>query len=100
MLEKNGMFHFKAGYAWDGASGAINTRNFMRPSLVHDGFFQLFREGKLSLNYFKKVNSILGSMCRADGMSSIRAWYVVFAVNRLAKRAADPKNRRPILYAP
>ena len=100
MLDYNGVLHLKAGYAWDGASGAINTNTFMRPSLIHDGFYQLFREGKLSLNYRKQVDELLGSMCRADGMNKIRAWYVVLMVKLFAGTAASPQNRKPILYAP
>ena len=44
-LSKNGFLRIKTGYAWDGASGpAIDTRNFMRGSLVHDALYQLMRE--------------------------------------------------------
>ncbi|MDA8018651.1 MAG: hypothetical protein MPN21_14515 [Thermoanaerobaculia bacterium] len=37
--------HIEAGYAWNGATGAIDTPSFRRASLIHDGLYQLMREG-------------------------------------------------------
>ena len=39
---------FRAGYAWDGPSGpTYDTPDTLVPSLVHDGLYQLMREGVL-----------------------------------------------------
>lgn len=45
-LRDDGLLYIAAGYAWDGASGpAINTKSFVRASLVHDALYQLIRLG-------------------------------------------------------
>ena len=72
---------FKKWYCWDGASGpAIDTRNFMRGSLIHDGFYQLIREKKIKPNYKKDADRILREECIKDGMSKMRAFFVYWAV--------------------
>ena len=47
-LDPQGALRIAKGYAWDGPSGpTLDTRNFMRGSLVHDALYQLMREGLL-----------------------------------------------------
>jgi hypothetical protein len=100
-LNREGLLSIKVGYAWDGPSGpTFDTKTFMRGSLVHDALYGLLREGLLDNSYRKQADEILGNICRSDGMNRFRAWYVVKAVKRFAGAAADPLNRKPILYAP
>ena len=41
----DGLLTIRKGYAWDGPSGpTIDTKDFMRGSLVHDALYQLLRE--------------------------------------------------------
>ena len=77
------------GYAWDGASGAMDTRSIMRGSLVHDGLYQLMREGGLPLSYRKSADKLLRRMCREDGMFWLRAWWVYWAVRIFGKESAN-----------
>lgn len=79
ILDRCGILYIKKGYAWDGPSGpAIDTRNFMRGSLVHDALYQLIREG---YNVDRKAaDNILYDICLEDGMSYIRAWWVYVGV--------------------
>ena len=43
-LTAKGKLTIKRGYAWDGPSGpTIDTKTFMRGSLVHDALYQLMR---------------------------------------------------------
>lgn len=100
MLDRTGMLHIKHGYAWDGASCAIDSTTFMRGSLIHDALYGLMREGILYTSYRSQADDLLGSICRYDGMSKLRAWYVVWMVKLFAQPASDPKNCKPILYAP
>ena len=47
-LFESGRLHVLRGYAWDGPSGpTIDTKSFMRASVVHDVFYQCHREGIL-----------------------------------------------------
>ena len=92
------------GYAWDGPSGpTIDTKNFMRGSLVHDGLYQLMREGLLAHEeYRKSADDLLRDICVEDGMSKFRAWYVHRAVRISGGKSTKPrtKERNPPIYAP
>lgn len=81
ILSPEGVLIIKNGYAWNGPSGpTFDTKNFMRGSLVHDALYQLFQEGLLSLHWREQADKELVRICRADGMSAIRAWWVYRAV--------------------
>ena len=100
-ITEAGILAFFTGYAWDGASGpTIDTKSSMRGSLVHDGLYQLMRSGCLPLTYRRYADSLLQSICKEDGMWTIRAnlWFV--GVKDFAASAADPKNRKKIIIAP
>lgn len=45
-LTPDGLLTIRDGYAWDGASGAFD-KGLEIPSLVHDAFYQMLREGLL-----------------------------------------------------
>ncbi len=76
-ISSDGTLFIRKGYAWDGPSGpTIDTKNFMRGSLVHDALYQLIREKILPESYRKKADQLLRDICIADGMSKFRANYV------------------------
>jgi len=102
MLDSSGLLSVQSGYAWDGPSGpAIDTKNFMRGSLVHDALYQLIREKQLDPDIHRaQADSILKKICLEDGMCAIRAWWVYLAVRYAAAPAANPANDKPILTAP
>ena len=102
LLLHEGNLIIKKGYAWDGPSGpTIDTKNFMRGSLVHDALYQLMRMGLLSSKLDRKAaDNELRRLCREDGMSSIRAWWVYRSVRRFGGPAASAKNAKLIRYAP
>jgi len=101
-LDTDGNLTIAKGYAWDGPSGpTIDTRDFMRGSLVHDALYQLMREGHLdNHNYRDDADRILQRLCKEDGMWSARAWWVYEAVRRFADPAADPASEKPVIHAP
>ena len=101
-LKRDGTIIIKKGYAWDGPSGpTIDTDNFMRGSLVHDALYQLMRGEKLDKNIYRdKADRLLQQMCKEDGMSSIRAWWVYKGVRWFADPAADPSHKKPVIKAP
>ena len=93
-LSSEGVLTIRKSYAWDGPSGpTIDTRNFMRGSLVHDALYQLMRLSALDYKvHRKRADEILKEICLEDGMSSFRAWYVYQAVHLFAKRGACPRE--------
>jgi hypothetical protein len=91
-LTAGGRLAIRKGYAWDGPSGpTIDTKNFMRGSLVHDALYQLMRLGKLDYRAHRKAaDEILKRICLEDGMSGFRASYVYLAVQWFAGSHAKP----------
>lgn len=101
-LTADGVLTVKKGYAWDGPSGpTIDSLNFMRGSLVHDALYQLMRERLLDEETYRDpADRLLQKICREDGMSSLRAWWVYQAVHFFGKPSADPANDKPVTKAP
>jgi hypothetical protein len=92
-LEPSGKLTIFAGYAWDGASAAFDTRDFMRGSLVHDALYQLMREGLINSSHRPVADMLLYDLCREDEMSWWRSQYVLWAVKKFALRAAERRDR-------
>lgn len=92
-LSPAGVLSIKKYYAWDGPSGpTIDTRDFMRGSLVHDALYQLMREGVLDYRVHRqRADEILRELCLQDGMCKFRAWYVYQAVHICAEGGARPQ---------
>lgn len=99
-LRPDGWLHIKTGYAWDGASGAIDTDSIMRGSLFHDAMYQLLRSGLLPAIYKGVADIKFQRCCIEDKMFKVRAHYVYKAVEKLGTRSTLPKNKKKILIAP
>jgi hypothetical protein len=101
-LDASGVLWIRAGYAWDGPSGpTIDTKNFMRGSLVHDALYQLMREGHLDLTIHRDpADRLLQTLCLEDGMNQLRAWWVYEAVKRFGKPSANPSQDHQPIWAP
>lgn len=84
----------RKGYAWDGASGiAIDTKDFMRGSLVHDALYQCMRQGLIKINYKDACDKELERILLEDKMASFRASYVYQAVRIFGYSSAiEPKE--------
>ncbi len=96
-ITEKGSLAIKAGYAWDGPSGpTIDTKNFMRGSLVHDALYQLMREEKIAQDQRLRADEILREICIEAGMSRIRAWWIFKGVRIGGTKSAKPN----ILTAP
>jgi len=100
-LSADGVLTIRAGYAWDGPSGpAIDTKSFMRGSLVHDALYQLMRNNLLPASCREDADQELHRICREDGMNRFRAWYVLLGVRKGAGFAAAPKAKKKTRSAP
>ncbi len=101
-LHKDGLLIVRKGYAWDGASGpTIDTRNSMRPSLVHDVFCQVMRDGRLDyVKWQDTVNLYFRDQCIAAGMFQWRAnlWHFAVEIAGAGNPAQGPDLK--ILEAP
>ncbi len=94
-IDAAGHLVIKKRYSWDGPSGlAIDTKNFMQGSLVHDALYQLMRAGAIAQHQRKRADEILREICIADGMSRIRAWSVYNAV-----RIGGASSARPDMWS-
>ena len=88
-LTTDGTLTVYHGFAWDGPSGpTVDTKNFMRPSLIHDALYYLHKENYLPLSFREQSDMELKKACREDGMSKFRAWYAHRAVRRHGLEAA------------
>jgi len=103
-LTSKGKLTIKKGYAWDGPSGpTIDTKTFMRASLVHDALYQLMRLKRLDYTTHRsQADDLLKRQCIQDGMCRFRAWYVHKFVSWFGERAACPpeKKRMELMLAP
>lgn len=107
VLEQGGTLCVKKGYAWDGPSGpTLDTKNFMRASLVHDALYQLLREGLVPGDedarkaFRKDADMLLRRIVRKDGMNWPRYTWVYAAVRWFGRKATRRKDPPPNEYAP
>lgn len=90
-IKSDGTLIIRKGYSWDGPSGpTIDTKNFIRGSLIHDALYQLMREQVLPQSVRERADEILKEVCLEDGMSEFRAWYVYKAVRAFGASSATP----------
>lgn len=95
-----GVLVIRKGYAWDGPSGpTLDTKTFMRGSLIHDALYQMIKTFSLGEDYRKSADEILHKVCREDGMGWFRAWYVKRAVRNFGA-LYSASNEEKILEAP
>ena len=100
-LTSSGVLKIEAGYAWDGPSGpTVDSKNFMRGSLVHDALYQLIRLGKLPLETKQVADELLRTMCLEDGMSRIRASWVLLGVRLGGGASLLPEAEPEVISAP
>jgi hypothetical protein len=93
----DGLLTILPGYAWDGASGAIDTKTIRRGSLVHDALYQLLRETPFGFDgvYRRSVSdTLLREICLEDGMWGWRAAWVYRCVRLGGGPSARAKKRR------
>ena len=95
-LGMNGVLVVKRGYVWDGASFAIDTKNTMLASLIHDALYQLMRGNYIIQEWRVNADQILYDILIEKGMWKIRAraWY------RAVRRAAGNASKYDVLTAP
>lgn len=97
LLNKKGFLTIKNGFAWDGASGpTIDTDNSMEGGLVHDALYQLLRQDFLPQIHRKYADKLLKDICVSKGMWKFRANIWEDSVQKFAKFASSPKNKKEV----
>jgi hypothetical protein len=92
---KGGVISFYSGYCWDGSSGpTIDSKKCQRAGLVHDGAYQLLREGVFGGHEQKEdareyFDNLYYNMCVEDGMGKRRAWVRWKGLRWFGKKAAS-----------
>ena len=100
-LTKTGLLIQRSGYACDGPSGpTIDTKSSIRGAFVHDGLYQLIRQGYLPMSMRKEADEEAYRIWIEDGMMRIRAKLWLKNLNAFAKYAADPRNIKKVYEAP
>jgi len=79
-LDVAGWLSLKKGYAWNGATAAIDSEDFMNASAIHDAFYQMIAQGELPEAERISADEELRRFCIAAGMTRLRAQYVYLAV--------------------
>lgn len=98
---ERGVMSVRAGYAWNGLSGTIDTHKAMRSSLYHDAGYQLIREGHLQAMPAREgFDLIMLRLMTEDGMSKLWRTIYYMVVCRFASFAATSPNIKPTLIAP
>ena len=89
-LRSNGLLTIREGYCWDGPSGPTwDSPAAMRPSLVHDVFYQMIRLGAVPMSTRATIDDFFHKQLLDAGMGRFRAWYYWKAVRMFGKRAAS-----------
>ncbi len=79
-------------YGWDGATWALDSKNFRRGSACHDALLELIGLGKLPATPWKLwTDKFLIKLCEEDKMCWLRRKWVYRAVRSLG----DPAGSKP-----
>lgn len=86
-LTLGGDLNIAIGYAWNGANWpAINTKSFVRPSLVHDALRQLWELGIIDDVGLAASDRLLAKMLREDGLiiANRQPWFARWPLKAIA----------------
>ena len=107
-LDALGNLTIKAGYAWDGCTGMIDTNSNMEAGLVHDCLYQMLREALIPnyktiaildrskcLEKFKRMRSqvddVFATLLEAGGCWRITVFSAPRVVKLMGEKYALPK---------
>lgn len=104
VLGTGGELNIYQGYAWDGATGAPDTKSVMRASLIHDALYQCMREYPTVFSplggYRKSADKLFRKICIQDGLSRPIAWIYYIVIRFLGRKKALPGGSRKVITAP
>jgi len=92
-LGSNGLLIAKKGFAWDGASGSIDTDTNLRASLFHDIGCLMVARNELPRSELDAVNDLFHTLLELDGMAKVRRWWHFKAVTKYFANGKTPERR-------
>jgi len=93
-LLKSGTIIAKAGFAWDGCSGSIDTDTNLRAGLFHDIGCLLVAREVIPSHHIKEVNRMFYNLLCEDGMNKARIWWHFKAVRMHFAKGTKPERRK------
>jgi hypothetical protein len=101
-LYEDGQLFIRAGFPWDGATGAFDTRSIIGPSAVHDIFCELINAGLLPRHMQALVDEQFRLHEALEKMGWLRRMWTYFAVRVYQinkKQQARPREVFEVLVA-
>jgi hypothetical protein len=95
-LGADGTMIVNSGYAWDGASGIVDTKTNLRASCGHDALYQLMRMEKLDFNVHEVADNDFCRWLKEDGAWQITTNLARWGLKKMRGKYANPKNRKKI----
>ena len=91
-----GYLHIQRGYAWNGANVIPDTAKVMFPSIVHDAWYQLLREGHVPFWTREDADQWFGDLCYERGTNRLLADIYIVALGAFGEWSAI-RDGRPII---
>lgn len=91
-----GYLNISSGYAWNGANVIPDTPKTMFPSIVHDAWYQLLREGYVPPWTRADADKWFGDLCYERGTNRLLADIYVVALGTFGERSSI-RDGRPII---
>lgn len=99
-LTPDGLLLIYKGWAWDGASGGVDTKKTIRASASHDALYKLMRMEFLPRSEQENSDLTLREVMRRDKAIIPRTWAWFTALSWFGGKNTDPENRNKELIAP
>jgi len=98
-LSTDGLMKVHDGYAWDGASGVIDSKTNIKASCGHDALYQLMRMKKLPHSEWPSADEDFCVWLKEAGAWDITVNLARWGLKQMNGKYAHPNQRKPILTA-
>ncbi len=90
-LRTDGMLWCRAGFAWDGATGAPDSKDIMKASLMHDSLYWAMARGYLDIKHKTYADELLRDIYLSEAIrlapkkNGKISWFRMRSINSYAK---------------